>query len=236
MVTAKRTSPALCAYWERMKEIGILYHLSGSAATLGTPVRRRESEVALCRSTLVLLCSNMEGFYEDLAVDILQFHEHAATSMATLPKVLRVKQLWKKGLDDADDMKKWCFIEQVRRTEFADDNETCTKGIFTSDLHTRGFSSPGSKAVAKLLGSVGLQDYWGKVEGLLNSRILENSLDSLVGRRNPIAHGDASATATPGDVRKYIEDMCKLARSSDTIAHTYLTSEFSHPAPWSVIP
>src|SRR6185503_7650306 len=102
-------SPAARLLDDRIAEVITLVRLC--PPTDSDPPTRdeaRRTETALCRSALVLLCSHMEGFFEDLVEDVLAFHEANETIIASLPVALRVRQavvqvrtLAEPGSDDA---------------------------------------------------------------------------------------------------------------------------------------
>jgi hypothetical protein len=104
------------------------------------------------------------------------------------------------------------------------------------DLHVKGFSTPGSREVEELFCSVGLDKVWGAIETKKpGSRIYRRSLDSLVARRHPIAHGDSGAMATLGDVRQYINDMRELAEIFDVVVTEHLLSMGAPDDLWATL-
>jgi hypothetical protein len=232
-------SPALRSFRQRLGEVEALLKLcEPNLSGLEKRSKARKKDEALCRAALVLLCSHMEGFFEDLVQDILQFHELNGTEIVNLPLRVRIIQIWKhlELADSATDEKKWAGIQAIRSSNVANESLRCEVGTFNIDIHIRGFTTPGSKEVEKLLRSVGIDDVWDLVEKKNSgSRILKHSLDALVYRRHPIAHGNADAKATPDDVKQYLRDMRKLAKLFDDVIAESLLPCCVKGDPWSLI-
>jgi hypothetical protein len=224
-------SPALKDFWTNLKEVGTLISLCEMPET--KPIQRIRNE-SLCRSSMVLLCSHMESFFENLIIDILQFHESNQTSVVNLPNQLRVTQLWKDSstIASADFGKKLDFILAIQTSLFADDSQFCMAGSFNSDLNTRGFASPGSKEVEKLFNTVGIERIWDLVQQKTGNEILKRSLNAFVSRRHNIAHGNSSDRPTINDVKSKVKDMCNLAHVFNEIVFAYLTDTFDAENLW----
>ena len=224
-------APALKKLWFDLKEVGTLISLR--EVTESKPKQRKVNE-SLSRASLLLLCSCMEGFFERLVEDILQFHEFNETSVAALPRHLRVIQVCNRGTisDSATIENKWKFIRQVSISQLSDDSQNCTSGVFLAELHTKGFASPGSNDVNKLFQSIGIEDVWGLVEKRTGSVTLKRSLNSLVFRRNNIAHGNLADKLTLSDFKVTVRDMCSLARLFNDVTVQYLMDEFNTTHLW----
>ncbi|MBK1986224.1 hypothetical protein A0J48_001430 [Sphaerospermopsis aphanizomenoides BCCUSP55] len=233
-------SPALKDFWQRLHEVSSLLNLCNKVTIRGNsnqpPTGRQLTvEESICRASLLLLCSHMEGFFEKLIEDILQFHEINQTRISELPVNLRVIQIWKdpEGLKNAPSQKKLNHIKDISVNIFVDDNQLCKGGSFNLDLHIKGFASPGSGEVEKLFRSVGIDNIWNLVEQKAGTSILKSSLDNVVGKRHPIAHGNAGVKPTPRDVTIYIKDMCKLAIVFNIIVTEYICINFNQQDPWN---
>jgi RiboL-PSP-HEPN len=226
---SKARSPALKDFWVNLKEVGTLMAL---CETVENTPRLRRSNESLARAPLVLLCSHLENFFETLVIDILQFHESNQTSIAELPDQLRLLQVCQ-GLTMSDDpQKKWLFICKLHQSPFSEDSQFCTEGVFKSEFHLKGFASPGSKEIERLLRTVGVESIWKSIEARTGSLILKSSLDSFVNRRNNVAHGNSSDKPTINDVKSTIKDMCQLVRICNVVVEEYLVSEFKTQELW----
>lgn len=232
------TSSSFRNFRERLREVGTLRTLC-----VREDVRPRERErarkrnVAVCRAALVLLCSHMEGFFEDLTADILQFHESNRTPLKAMPLRLRVAQVWRYVHlpEGASDERKWSALQAVRTSNVVDETANCASGMLDAELHTKGFAVPGSSEVEGLLKSVGVPNVWTAIDGELKTRHAWGPLDALVYRRHPIAHGEQGAKATPDDVSQYIVEMQKLAAAFDVVVARCLEYGFAVADPWSLL-
>jgi RiboL-PSP-HEPN len=224
-------SPALKDFWTNLKEVGTLISLCEMPEN--KPIHRIRNE-SLCRSSLVLLCSHMESFFETLIVDILQFHESNQTSVVKLPNQLRVSQIWKdpSSMASANSDKKLGYILSMKSSLLADNSEVCVSGSFDSDLNTKGFASPGSKEVEKLFHSIGIAKIWDILKEKTGNEVLKDSLNGFVSRRHNIAHGNSGDKPTISDVRLKIIDMCSLVRIFDQIVFEYLINDFAAQDLW----
>ena len=231
------SAPAHSNFIQRLDEIHVLISLCSPAdASIEETIKNLQRDKSLSRAAMVLLCSHVEGFFEELIGDVLQFHETNKTSVNALPLRLKTTQLWNiVGVSDtASDARKWAIIQALRKSVIADDGSQCDIGILNQELHTKGFANPGSNDVARLLSTVGVDDVWGMLEAA-GLGLLKNSLDAIVGRRNPIAHGDANAAATPNDVEQYVKDMLTLASEISGITAQHLQSSSGVSDPWLLL-
>jgi RiboL-PSP-HEPN len=224
-------SPALKDFWTNLKEVGTLISLCEMREN--KPIHRIRNE-SLCRSSLVLLCSHMESFFESLIVDILQFHESNQTPVTKLPDQLRVSQVWKdfSTMASANSGKKLEYLIAIKDNILVDNLQVCVSGSFDSDLNTKGFASPGSKEVEKLFNTVGIERIWDVVKTKTGNETLKNSLNGFVLRRHNIAHGNSGDRPAINDVTSKIKDMCRLVRVFDEIVFEYLTDNFEAEELW----
>jgi hypothetical protein len=225
-------SPAIKNFWIDLKEVGTLISLCEIPET--KPIHRIRNE-SLCRSSLVLLCSHLETFFENLIVDVLQFHESNQTPVMNLPTQLRVTQIWQNSpiSDSSNSETKFKFISKAKNSIFSDDSQMCIAGSFDSDLNIKGFASPGSREIEKLFNNIGIEGIWQEVKVKSGSDTLRRSLDGFVSRRHNIAHGNSADRPTFEDVKLKIIDMCKLVCIFNEIVFEYLTNTFLAQSLWS---
>jgi hypothetical protein len=233
MSFTKYRSPALLKFWINLREVGTLTSLS--YINEDNP-RQREVNECLSRASMLLLCSHVESFFEDLIVDILSFHENNQTPVNILPIPLKVTQtLCRPLLDSLIPEKKWEILEGISQNVLTDENQKCRQGIFNEKLHLDGFASPGSKNVDSLFRGIGIYCIWDLVEqksGTANSR---KSLDAFVRRRNNITHGASRDKPTIEDITTYVCDMCLIVKIFNSIVTEYLTNDFSITDPWKIV-
>ncbi|WP_009632054.1 MAE_28990/MAE_18760 family HEPN-like nuclease [Synechocystis sp. PCC 7509] len=197
--------------------------------------KQREINECLSRASILLLCSHIESFFEDLILDILTFHEYNQTSISMLPDRLKVIQTLRKPItDNLGFDKKWKIIESMIQSPFANTNNKCYQGIFNLELHLKGFASPGSKNVDDLFKSIGINDVWNLVENKDTTMRSKNNLDAFINRRNNITHGSAADKPTMGNVRNYVRDVCAIALIFNAVVTEYIVNNFNVQNPWVI--
>jgi RiboL-PSP-HEPN len=227
------SSPALLNFFGNLREVGTLISLSKSKEVTA---KSREINECLSRASTLLLCSHIESFFEDLIVDIIDFHENNQTAVMMLPIKLRVIQTVRKPLSDSlSPEKKWKIIESISQNLFTDDTNKCQLGMFDAALHLKGFASPGSGAVENLFDGIGMSNIWSLVEQINTNTNSRRSLDAFVSRRNSITHGASADKPTIADVKIYIYDLCEIVRIFDSIVGRYLADDFNIKDPWLII-
>jgi hypothetical protein len=227
------SSPALLKFFNNLREVGTLISLSKSKEVTA---KSREINECLSRASTLLLCSHIESFFEDLIVDIIEFHEKNQTTIAMLPLKLKVIQTVRKPLlESLSTEKKWKIIEGISQSLFADDTNKCQLGLFDPALHLKGFASPGSGAIENLFDGIGIHNIWSIVEQKTTNTSLRRSLDAFVSRRNSITHGASADKPTIEDVRIYICDLCEIVRIFDSIVDRHLIDNFNIKDPWLII-
>jgi RiboL-PSP-HEPN len=224
-------SPALKSFWMNLKEVGTIMSLF--IVDEFSPKQNLINE-SLARSSLVLLCSYVENFFESLVVDILGFHEFNQTAMKQLPEKLRVTQILQSTelLDKPYSGDKWKLMNKIRTSKFIDDRERCSSGDFRVELVTKGFASPGSRETEDLFKGIGIEDIWKSSIGCYDSNQVKRSLDAFISRRNNIAHGSSADRPTPSDIQGFVRDVCKLVRYFNLVVTEYLIHVFNPPALW----
>ncbi len=195
--------------------------------------RERTINECISRSAILLLCSHIESFFEDLIVDIIDFHELSHTSISKLPVKLKSIQTLRKPIIDSFSLeKKWKILKNISQSSFLNDDGVCDEGIFDADLHLKGFASPGSESVESLFDGVGMAKIWSLVEAKDSSVNLRRSLDAFINRRNNITHGASSDKPTIEDIKSYVRDICDIVRIFNSIVTEYLITDFSIKDPW----
>ena len=230
-------SRALDRLVQRLDEVHTLVGLcTPEDADLTARLAARQRDAALCRAALVLLCGHMEGFFEEFVEDIVGFHEHHQTPIKDVAVRLRMAQLSRllRTATGNHEQAAWDAVQELRQATVADEAASCAPGTLDAELIIDGFAVPGSDEVEGLLASVGIDRVW---EGLPSDKLhLKKSLDALVHRRHPIAHGDASATATRGDLSDYSANMLELAKVLDERVARVLEAQHGATDPWAKLP
>lgn len=176
---------------------------------------------AINRGALVLTCSHLEGYLEDVAVEALDFLVFEKTPVEQLPLLLRALHT-DKHLRDLEPMRdRNARAGKIERL-FRDEGPLWQQGMklkarmLQSEVVTEQMSNPGSKEIEQFLELIGVPHLFGTLEsqGLTH---LKQHTNELVGKRNAIAHGEVSATATSADVDRYIRTVEDLAKEIDSL-------------------
>ena len=233
MTPIQYRSLALKKFWINLREVGTLISLSYPNEVTS---RQRETNECLSRAAILLLCSHIEAFFEDLIIDVLRFHENNQTSIDMLPIHLKVIQIIRKPLsENLVPEKKWTILESISQSSFMDKAERCSVGMFNANLHLKGFASPGEENIENLFKGVGVLRVWDLIQVKAGTNNLKISLNNFVNRRNNITHGGFTDKPTIGDVKTYIRDVCKVTIIFNDIVTKYLTDDFNVENPWQVI-
>jgi hypothetical protein len=226
----KYHSPASRKFLVSLREVGTLTSLSYPNEKTS---KHREINESISRASILLLCSHIESFFEDAIVDILDFHQRNQTPMKMLSPKLKFIQTMRKPISEKLSYdKRWKILEEISKSNFVNDNNHCQPGIFNTELHLKGFASPGSEAVENLFDGIGISKVWDRIENQFGSATLKRSLDGFVARRNNITHGASSDKPTLSDVKIYIRDMCTIVRMFELVITDYLTNDFNVSSPW----
>src|SRR5581483_7146675 len=157
-----------------------------------------ERDDALLRGAHVLLCSHLEGYFEDLVTDAIRAYDALASHVVLLPESLRAHQVtggiskW----EVRDPSKRWQIMQVWAAHPLIQTAAEKPTGCMEASLHTDGFSNPGTNEIDALFKTVGIPDVWELFRHIEPDQLIFRSMNAIVNRRNQIAHGDANATIT----------------------------------------
>ncbi|MGM4924386.1 HEPN domain-containing protein [Tardiphaga sp. 804_B3_N1_9] len=178
-----------------------------------------ERDDALLRGAHVLLCSHLEGFFEDLISDLIDVYDKLVTKVNVLPEELRAHQVlgpvsrWK--VEDKD--KRWAAVQAWAVHPLIKIGDDKRPGSLEAGVHIDGFSNPGSNEIEWLFKTVGLGGIWDLFKTIEPDQVVVQSINVIVNRRNQIAHGKADATITLGDELIYVERAERIAEVFEQI-------------------
>ncbi|MCH8137200.1 MAG: hypothetical protein IIB77_14590 [Proteobacteria bacterium] len=199
----------------RLEEIEAVLSLARATAK-APPVRRNLVLVhALCRGGVVLLCSHIEGYIEDLG--ILAIDRIASKK---LPKhVLSEDFRYFLSRD---------LIAGIKDSTHPPTVASKVRAFFTRDAHiwdnssdyssplpatafVGNFSNPRPEQIRRFFSRFGYTQFERDLAHRLTHdfRACRNMVDQVVEQRNKIAHGDSITTGTPQD----LADMLRLVKS-----------------------
>ncbi len=228
-------SPAFAKFEERILEVKRLLSLcTDENADYRIKKENVARDEALLRGAHVLLCSHLEGFFEDLIADLIQAYDILVGQVSALPEKLRAWQVigitskW----DTKDPAKRWETAQQCASHPLVNVNSPKPPNCMDSSLHTDGFSNPGTGEIQALFKSVGIDDVWIPFTALEPNQIISQSVDVIVNRRNQIAHGKADATITRGDAENYVARAERVAAVFEELVSTELNKRLALQDCW----
>jgi RiboL-PSP-HEPN len=231
-------SAAFRKFAERMLEVKRLLSL---CAPEDADYRIKKENVArdeaLLRGAHVLLCSHLEGYFEDLICDLIQAYDNLTTQVTQLPEELRARQVMGEASkwEIKDPIKRWIAIQAWASHPLVNDGCKKAPGCMEAALHTKGFSNPGTNEIEYLFKSVGIDDVWSQFKAIEPDQLISQSVDIIVNRRNQIAHGKADATITLADARNYVERAERLADVFEQLVTMEINIRLSLPDCWQAL-
>src|SRR5260370_18960324 len=178
---------------ERFGEVRTLLELC-SSPEMDSQTRRSVAgkDAALLRGALVLLCSHLEGFFEELIEDALHGFDLLAPTVAAIPLAIRKKQvIYRLRLAEPADLDRdWRRLLECVAHPLLQDDHPCLPGTrkIDSELHIKGFANPGTSEIDWLMASIGVSECWPLVAKKLGGRHGADTVNAVVNRRNQIAH------------------------------------------------
>jgi RiboL-PSP-HEPN len=223
---------------ERFGEVRTLLGLCSSPETKPEEHRAAaRTDAALLRGALVLLCSHVEGFFEDLVEDALRAFDLLAPTVSAIPLVIRKRQVTHHlRLTDPPNLDRdWLGLLACVAHPLLQDNDPSAPGTrnIDSDLHIKGFANPGTNDVEWLMASIGITGCWTLVARSLGNRRGADTINAVVNRRNQIAHGDLESSVARIDVENYVSVLEAVCGEFDHLVGHHLTSCTGSPDPWA---
>lgn len=182
---------------------------------------------ALCRASVVLLSSHIEGYIEDLAeITLHRIVEKAMLKCRLAPKFLYYfsKDLLDE-LSDTEDPDK--IAEKIKEMIRRDADIWSDHPVFIASLPSERFiryvSNPNYVKIKKFVARFGYNEYDRDLGKALKSNYLPcvNMIDNVVNQRNKIAHGDVRVLPTPKDVSDMQSLVRLFCRTTDTVVSNW---------------
>lgn len=190
------------------------------------PVRGGDtSKIALTnavnRGALVLVCGHLEGYLEDLAVEVIDVLIQTGVDVDRLPRILRALHA-EQHLTTLEPMRDRNARAPRIETLFQSEGELWRKGValrvgfLDAATVASQMGNPGSKEIEQFLELLGVADLFDQLD-LSGLSHLRSHVNELVAKRNAVAHGEVAATATAADVDRYIRAVEDLAAEVDDL-------------------
>lgn len=230
-------SPALLKFEDRMREVERLLNLCvPDDADPNEKKEHFERDGSILRGAHVLLCSHLEGFFEDLVADLISAYDHLLTDIAQMPDELRAIQVMgaSSKWDQKDPIKRWQTV-----TAWAAHPLIQLVGItlppkcMDAEVHTMGFANPGTTEIEDLFKTVGIAKVWDNFAAHENDQIVKNAVNVIVNRRNQIAHGKLDASITLSDATTYMVRARRVATVFDVVVSENLNGRLNTGSCWT---
>jgi len=232
-------SPALIAFGQRMAEVRRLLEICSTSDQSETRARPTQEVLqrdrAVLRGALVLLCSHVEGFFEDIVSDAINVYDRIVSKFEDIPHEITMRQvlgsprLW----DLTDTAKKWKAVKKWSTHPLVKEAPLIPPRCLDAEIHTVGFANPGTGEIDNLLETIGIKGVWSKFSAIETSGIIFTSaIDTIVNRRNQIAHGDFASTVTLDDVQTYISRAERVSEVIDQIVTADINSRLALSDCW----
>lgn len=196
------------------------------------PVGDRHAINALCRGSVILLCSHLEAFIKELgelALDSMHARNVPRDNIA-LPLYYHISKNY------IDEVKETSDPEKIAAKIFDfvqnDISYWSRTGPFPQPVSIEkfnaGFSNPGFKKIKAYFNRFGYLDYQRDLASRLQAQFLPtiNMVDHLVDTRNKIAHGDPIATKTPSEVKAITLLIQRYCSETDSAFASWWRSNF----------
>ncbi len=217
-----RYTPVYSDYVSRLDEVEVLRRLALDKEKRD-PISDRGQINALCRGSIVLLCSHLEAFVRELGQLALDSFFEKKVDRANISNRL-FYHISKERLDEIERT-----TDPTRKSDKVFDFLTeelpfwSRSGPFPKNIDSakfsRGFANPGFTKIVKYFGRFGYNDYRNDVTNALASQstVTINMVNHLVDTRNKIAHGDLAATKTPRDIADMTRLIKKFTAATDGV-------------------
>jgi hypothetical protein len=231
-------SGAYLKFGNRMLEVKRLLALcTPDTADYRIKLNNVERDDALLRGTHVLLCSHLEGYFEDLISDLISAYDHLASHVALLPEELRARQVTggSSKWEIKDPNKRWEMMQGWAIHPLIRSNGEKPVGCMEASLHIEGFSNPGSNEIEHLFRTVGIVDIWTHFKAIEPDQLIFQSVNAIVHRRNQIAHGDANATIPLADAELYVKRAERIAEVFEQLVSDEINFRLTYFDCWSAL-
>ena len=216
---------------ERLREVDILRRDAAAKARVD-PIGNVPEINALCRGSMVLLCSHLEAYVRQLGelalgslVQGAVSREHVASSVYYHISSDFIRDVG--GIADHGKAADRVFDFLARDSAYWSREGSFPVAI-DADRFSKGFSNPKFKKIRAYFNRFGYQQYRHDLATRLRADFspLTNAVDHLVDTRHQIAHGDSSATKTPSEVRELALMVRRFSAATDAVFATWWGERF----------
>lgn len=221
---------------ERLHEVEALLSLcSRNDQPLKERSEAARKDNAILRGALVLLCSHIEGYFEDLVGDALDTYVKVAADIDDIPKEILAYQIigrperW----NNCGVLKRWEIVQECIRHPLVCKERSGLAAVIKSEIHTAGFANPGSTEIEDLFKTIGINKVWDQFTKIESDRLIMDTVNIIVHRRNQIAHGQMESTVARDDVEAYVTKSRRLAEVMDSVVGSAICEALKIGCAWS---
>ena len=218
-----RYSSAYSRLIGRLSEIESLLLIARRLSTTYSIQSSPSNINALVRGGVVLLCSHLEGYIEDLgtlAIDRMERHSLPKKSMSNGFKYHLSRDL----IDDFSKLTDPSRIaekidELLARDGHIWDSSANFAAPLPSAAFVGNFATPRHDNIRRFFARFGFQDFQHSLAQELkaNYPVCRNMVDNIVDQRNKIAHGDPLTEVTPSDLQDMLSYLRLYCRNLDSV-------------------
>lgn len=184
---------------------------------------------AVNRASVVLLCSHLEGFVEDLVLEAIDGMMRSALRTKHVPTKLRFRHALADVRELANTLDPDKFVSSFDALFTKNQALLTSKRLRAGDLDGErlraGFATPSVDAIRGIVSVLGVPPKAVMEEAMpfYRTRVhVINSIDSMVARRQEVAHGDMNAAVTQADVETYVAAVWMLGARLDALVERKL--------------
>ena len=207
----------------RLDEVDAIARLASDIGKIG-PIPPHSTRVrALCRSGVVLLCSHIEGYIEELAVLAIARIEDKRLAKSAMALAFRyhLSRDFIQGIGGAEEPEKvgLKIVDFLNRDGHIWDGSTNFSGPLSSATFIRSFATPRHESIRQFLRRFGYEAFERELARKLQHDFTscKNMIDHVVDQRNKIAHGDFDTAGAPTDLWNMIGLVKLYCRTTDEV-------------------
>jgi hypothetical protein len=217
-----RYTVAYSSFLTRLSEVETLRDLASDQESID-PIAFSASINALCRGTIVLLSSHVEGFIKELGeLTLERVQSRRVARVGIVPQFFY--HLSKDKLIELRNASQPETIADKVFEIFGRDIDLWSKigpfpRVLPAELFNKGFANPAFTKIRAYLNRFGYNTFANDLAALLvaNYQPTINMVNHVVELRNKIAHGDTAVTETPADLAEMIRLVRTFCRSTDDV-------------------
>ena len=203
-------SPSLIEFLRRLEEVESLWKLSKDLEKSAKPEDLANASY-ICRGSIVLLSGHLEAYVRDLVEQaLISLHTNSLDRSLIQPHTLfyfsqdHVKEL-KETNDPEKIARKILYFLSSEAKHWK--REGVVEEEFPYENFAKGFSNPTFDKISGYFARLGYSCFEADLKRKMKGEFLtlRNSVDTLVDLRNKIAHGDHSASRTPGEFKQLLK-------------------------------